>query len=146
MTTAKESRAVTTPKQSGDRLRPAASAVRRPARGRAIAAVFIALIALAAVVGGTTTPTEAQAAPWYSSVTLDRGTVQRGQAVAVTATVTSATATRALLDIEIYNGSTQVYQRAWDGRSFRAGVARTFRTSWTVPGNAALGTYVVKVG
>ena len=37
-------------------------------------------------------------------------------------------------------------QRFWDAQAFTAGVARTFRMTWTVPANQALGTYRVDVG
>ena len=71
----------------------------------------------------------------------------KGGAVTVTARVRSATATKALVDVEIYSPSGQkVHQQAFDNQTFTAGQTRPYWSSWRVPAGAASGTYTVKLG
>jgi autotransporter family porin len=72
--------------------------------------------------------------------------VQRGGTVTLTATVTSRTTRRALVDLEVYAGTSKRYQRYWDSQAFTAGKPRTFIATWTVPANETLGTHNVKIG
>jgi hypothetical protein len=67
--------------------------------------------------------------------------------VAITATVSSASATTALVDVEVYNvNSVKVDQVYLDRQSFAAGVARTFTTNWAIPAGEVIGTHTVKIG
>ena len=71
----------------------------------------------------TTMPPSTTSAPtatngWTTSVTVDRTQVERGGAVTVTVNVASNKTTNALVDVEIYNGSTKSFQRFWDGQPF----------------------------
>jgi hypothetical protein len=61
--------------------------------------------------------------------------------------VTSGSTRTALVDVEIYapNG-TKVHQTYFDAQSFTAGVTKKYTVTWRPPGNAATGTYTVKVG
>ena len=73
--------------------------------------------------------------------------VARSGAVIIAVDVTATTTRQALVDLEVYDAAGhQVHQQAWDAQSFNAGTKRTFRTTWTVPANQALGTYTVKAG
>ena len=73
--------------------------------------------------------------------------VQRPNRASVSVSVTSASATAAIVDLEIYapNG-VRVGQRVFDAQSFSAGQRRTYRVNYDVPSNGQLGTYTVKVG
>jgi hypothetical protein len=67
--------------------------------------------------------------------------------VSIVALVTSATASNALVDVEVYNpAGTKVFQQFYDNQSFAAGQQRQYTNSWTVPAGAARGTYRVKIG
>jgi hypothetical protein len=51
------------------------------------------------------------------------------------------------MDIEIFSPSgAKVYQTWFDNQSFAAGQQRTYTVSWTVPTNAAGGSYRVALG
>ena len=78
---------------------------------------------------------------------LSANQVNPGQRLSIEAKVSSETAIKALIDVEVYTMSgDKVHQEFWDGQSFEAGQTRTFATSWNVPRNAKPGEYVVKVG
>ena len=99
----------------------------------------------------TTMPPSTTSAPtatngWTTSVTVDRTQVERGGAVTVTVNVASNKTTNALVDVEIYNGSTKSFQRFWDGQPFTANVSRQLTATWTVPASEATTVHVVKVG
>lgn len=61
--------------------------------------------------------------------------------------VRSGSATRALVDVEIYgpNGY-KAYQKFYDNQAFGAGATKTFSASATIPRNAPSGQYTVVVG
>jgi hypothetical protein len=70
-----------------------------------------------------------------------------GQTLTIEARVSSGTAAKMLVDVEVYTMSgDKVHQQAWDNESFEAGQQKTYRTSWSVPRTAKPGEYVVKVG
>jgi hypothetical protein len=102
----------------------------------------------------TATPTQTapptatpSTAGWTTSVSASPASVSRGSAVRLQARVLSTTSRSALVDVEVYNpAGTRVFQRFYDNQAFSAGVARTFSPAWTVPKNAATGTYTVKIG
>jgi len=67
--------------------------------------------------------------------------------VTIGALVTSNSASRALVDVEVYGPTgARVFQGVVDNQQFSAGQPRTLSVSWDVPSNAAVGTYTVKVG
>jgi hypothetical protein len=89
----------------------------------------------------------AAARSFTTGATVAPPTVSRGASDTITASVTSATATSALVDVEIYSSSgVKVFQQWWDNQALGAGQARTFPTSWTVPTTLAPGNYIVVVG
>jgi len=96
----------------------------------------------------TPTPTIVPAQRSYTtSATSSPATVTRPGTVALTASVKSATAGSALIDMEVYNAAgTKVFQQAWDSQSFTAGQTRTFSANYAVPASAATGTYTIMVG
>jgi hypothetical protein len=78
---------------------------------------------------------------------LSSNRVNPGQRLSIEAKVSSETAMKILVDVEVYTMSgDKVHQEFWDGQSFDAGQTKTFTTAWTVPRNARPGDYVVKVG
>jgi Intracellular proteinase inhibitor len=95
----------------------------------------------------TNTPTPATTRSFTSSASASPSSVARGGSVSITTAVTSATAAKALVDVEVYDPSWhKVFQQFWDNQSFAAGQTLTYQSSWTVPGTAATGTYTVMVG
>ena len=83
---------------------------------------------------------------WTTTVSVSRTQVERGSAVTVTVNVASNKTTNALVDVEIYNGSTKSFQWFSDGQSFAPNVSRQFTATWTVPANEPTTVHVVKVG
>jgi hypothetical protein len=83
---------------------------------------------------------------WTTSVTVNSAQVARGSSVTVTVNVASSKVSNALVDLEIYNGSTKAFQQVWDGQSFQANVGRQFTVTWIVPASEATTTHVVRVG
>ena len=75
------------------------------------------------------------------------GSVAAGGTVTVAASVRSDTARSALVDVEVYGPTgAKVHQQAFDQQAFAAGQTRTYSVPWTVPADAATGTYTVKIG
>ena len=67
--------------------------------------------------------------------------------MAINASVTSATAESVLVDIEVYGPTgAKVYQEYFDSQVLAAGETRSYPITWAIPGNAATGTYRVKIG
>src|SRR2546426_286195 len=71
-----------------------------------------------------------------------------GGSVSLNVAVASATATSALVDIEIYapDDVTKAYQTWFDNQTFVAGQQQTYAVTWQVPATAASGTYRVAIG
>lgn len=70
-----------------------------------------------------------------------------GSGEALTATVKSATAMSALVDMEVYDPTGQrAYQQVWDNQPFSAGQTRNYTNTWTIPSGQMTGTYTLKVG
>jgi hypothetical protein len=82
-----------------------------------------------------------------TSASVSRSSLLRRQSQTITAKVSAAATTTALISIEVYapNG-TKVYQKVYDNQTLSGGSAKTFKTSWSVPPAAERGTYIVKVG
>jgi hypothetical protein len=92
-------------------------------------------------------PHATSAATYTTSATANPTTVARGATTTITVVVKSASATKLLVDLEVYSSSGQkVFQQAWDNQSFTAGQQRTYSAAWTVSTSAATGTYSIKVG
>jgi hypothetical protein len=109
----------------------------------------------AAPVGGpgqdtrpTPTPAPSAAPSFSSSATVTPGSVTVGDAVSVSASFTSATAMNALVSVSIYRpgGGIAVKQQSFDDQSFAAGQSRSYPVLWSVPADAATGTYRVSLG
>jgi autotransporter family porin len=83
---------------------------------------------------------------WTTAGAVNGPQVARGGVVTVTANVTAGSAINALVDLEIYNGSTKVFQRFWDGQAFTPNTPRQFTATWTVPANEPMSAHVVKIG
>jgi beta-glucanase (GH16 family) len=96
----------------------------------------------------TNTPTATPAQlSWTTSATTGQGSVNRGGSQTVTAFVTASMNANALVDIEIYGPTgNKIWQAYYDNQSFVGGTRRSFQRTWRVPGDAAVGTYTVKVG
>ena len=76
---------------------------------------------------------------------VSRRTVARGGSVTIRAAVRATRTQKALVSIEVYSGSRQVFQRYFDHVVLRRNRARTFSARWSV-GDAAPGTYAVRIG
>jgi hypothetical protein len=93
------------------------------------------------------TATQVPQASYSSSATSSPAALPRGSKVAVAVSVTSTTASTALVDLEIYDqAGHKVYQKWWNNQAFAAGQPRTFNISWLIPTTDATGTYTVKIG
>lgn len=68
-----------------------------------------------------------------------------GEAVTLSANVTNTgdAITGAIVDFEVYNGSTRVFQNYFENQSFSNGETKPFGASWTPTAN---GTYTFKIG
>jgi endoglucanase len=70
-----------------------------------------------------------------------------GSSFQITATVTSQTATTALIDVEVYGpGGSRVYQQVYDNQSFASGQQRAYAVNWQAQLTAGPGQYLVKIG
>ena len=94
----------------------------------------------------TAVPTQVTQPGFTSSATVAPASVARGAPVTIAAAVRSQTAAAALIDVEVYTAGVKVAQQVWDSQGFAAGQQRTFSFAWTPPGNAANGSYTVKIG
>jgi hypothetical protein len=96
----------------------------------------------------TATRTAAPASPSFSSSgSASPSSAPRGTSMSLTANVKSATATKALIDVEVYGPTgAKVFQQFWDNQTFISGQTRSFKVTWSVPASASTGSYTVKVG
>ena len=94
---------------------------------------------------GSTPPVYSGAITFTSSAQSTPTSGSTGQSLTYRAMVTETTGMTSgdVIDIEIYQGSTRVYQRAFTGQDFAAGQSRTYTDSW-IPDSA--GTYTIKIG
>jgi hypothetical protein len=76
---------------------------------------------------------------------VSRRSVGRGGSVAIRAAVRSTKTQKALVSVEVYSGSRQIFQRYFDNVVLQRGHARSFSATWSVGADAA-GSYTVKVG
>lgn len=81
------------------------------------------------------------------SASASPSTVAGGQSVTLAVPVTSKTAGKWLIDVEVYDpNGRQVFQTTYDNQAFRADQTRRYSPTWRVPAGAPGGTYTVKVG
>jgi hypothetical protein len=76
---------------------------------------------------------------------VSRRSVGSDGTVAIRAAVRPTKTQTALVSIEVYSGSNQVFQRYYDHVVLKRGHARSFAAKWAV-GDAPAGTYTVKIG
>jgi hypothetical protein len=98
----------------------------------------------------TATPVPPITAPgaYTTSASASSSSVPPGDSTTITAAVTSGSAVSVLVDVEVYRSSdwTKVHQQFFDNQAFAAGQQRFYPVSWSVPSNAATGTYTVMIG
>jgi hypothetical protein len=78
---------------------------------------------------------------------VDRASALPGQAVSIVASVTSDSATRAFLGVEVVApmGTVISYGKWWERESFEAGALRSFPITWQIPASAMEGPYTVRL-
>jgi hypothetical protein len=75
------------------------------------------------------------------------GSAAPGQTVAITANVTSATASNVVIDVEVHDPADHtIYHWYWETETFAAGQTKTYQVSWPVLASDEPGTYHVQVG
>ncbi|MDZ7726975.1 MAG: malectin domain-containing carbohydrate-binding protein [Dehalococcoidia bacterium] len=103
----------------------------------------------------TSTPTPTATPPadggsgddWTIGASVESSTVDRGDQQTIRVQVESQVADRGLVDVEVYDADgNRIFQKYWDDRQFQSGESRTFLVRGSIPGDAATGEYVVKVG
>jgi hypothetical protein len=73
--------------------------------------------------------------------------VPAGRTASITASVRSAAAAAALVDVEVHGPTGErVFQQWFDGQAFSAGQQKDYTVTWPVSAGAAPGRYVVKLG
>jgi hypothetical protein len=92
-------------------------------------------------------PTPPPEPSFTSTASVTPLSIAAGGSVNLTDAVTSATAVRALVDIEVWapGGTSPAFQVSFDDQDFAAGQQRTFPATWQVPVDTAPGTYTVKL-
>ena len=99
----------------------------------------------------------AQAGVQWQAVSADGGfianasvapqSITAGSYATITATVTSATAATALVDIEVYSPrGAKTFQQFFDNQPYSAGQTSTYAAIWPVPVTTLPGAYTVKIG
>lgn len=107
--------------------------------------VFVDDVAL--VKFSTANPSPSSSATYTANAIAPLTAVPAGSTAAITATVTSSTASTVLVDVEIFNPQAEkVHVQGFDNESFTANQQRSFTVNWPVPMTAPLGQYTVKVG
>jgi hypothetical protein len=89
----------------------------------------------------------AQPASFTTAASATPSTIFAGGTVSITADVTSASDSVAIVDVEVHNAQNQkVFQQYFENQAFSAGLKRTFPVSWPVPSGSPVGSYQVHVG
>jgi hypothetical protein len=95
----------------------------------------------------TATPTQTLQPSYSTHATTSPASVPRGSIIWIEASVTSGTASTALIDLEIYDSAGyKVFEHFWDNQPLAAGRPRAYKVKWLVPTTATTGVYVVKIG
>ena len=86
-------------------------------------------------------------ASWTTTATVAKNTLSVGKRQTIKVSVKADKTVQAMVAIEIYDpAGNKVSEVVQDNSGFVAGTARTFQANWTVPSNAAKGTYSVSIG
>jgi hypothetical protein len=95
----------------------------------------------------TATPTSMPAPDFSTSGTASPGTVLPGGSVSVAATVKSSTASKILVDVEVYGPTgVKAFQQFWDAQTFSSNQTRVYNARWSVSLTRLPGTYTLKIG
>jgi hypothetical protein len=103
------------------------------------------------LVAGTPAPPIANPPPnppvaWSRSASAKPSSLTRKHSVTLTVRVRASRATKAMVDIRIYDPKgKRVFRRAYDARSFKAGVTRAFKPTFYVSSARRLGKYHVTI-
>jgi hypothetical protein len=105
----------------------------------------LSLITVTTASGGSQPQTGS--ASFTSTATVAQETFTAGASATITVSFRSASATSALLGLEIYapGGGSLAYQKWFDEQTFAAGEQRVFAVTWQVPATAVLGKYSVSL-
>ncbi len=98
---------------------------------------------------GTPPPPVAPPPPtvtWVRSATASPAIRARRHTETITVSVRASAATKAKVDVRIYDPKgTLVFRKVYDNASFAAGVTRTFKPTWYISATRRLGTYSVRI-
>lgn len=94
----------------------------------------------------TFTVNSATQIPHYSSYATTSGGASPGSPTQISASVTVTANITALVDVEVYSPTAQVFQKAFDNQAFTANQPENFSVIWPIPPDAAAGTYTIKIG
>jgi hypothetical protein len=95
----------------------------------------------------TATSTRAPGVAFVTAARVSPTSLAPGGAATITTSVTSATASNVLVDVEVYSTSgVKMFQQFWDMQSFAAQQTRMYQSAWAVPATTAAGTYTIKIG
>ena len=103
------------------------------------------------LVSGTPAPPVAPPPPnppvtWSRTASVKPTSVTRKHSVTLTVRVRASRATKAMVDIRVYDPKgKRVFRRYYDARSFTAGVRRTFKPTFYVSSARRVGTYHVTI-
>ncbi|MDQ6675342.1 MAG: glycoside hydrolase family 5 protein [Chloroflexota bacterium] len=90
---------------------------------------------------------QASSPSFAARATISPGSVSPGAQTSIIVSVSSASAARAAVDVEVYDSSGKsVLEHAYDDQSFAAGEKKTYSFTWAVPSNAPRGAYSVQSG
>ena len=97
---------------------------------------------LAALVGAPPVPPS-----FTTSASVNPASAVQGQSVAITANVTSATASTIVVDVEVHDpAGNKVFQRYYETESFAAGQTKVYPVSWPILASDEPGPYTVQIG
>ena len=115
------------------------------ARTRAGVVIALVVFALGFTACDVTTSQPVSSGGFTTQARYPKSVVAGSQATFV-AIVTSPGQT-VLVDLEVYDpAGVKAFQQAWDNQAFNMNQQRKFRTTWSVPATARIGTYTLKIG
>lgn len=119
----------------------------RFSRTASVRRLALPLVVIALALGVWAAPSMAARPRWTTSVAISAGAATQGETVTITVNATSRSKITSLIEVELFDASgQQVFQQVWNKQAFRAGKARSFTTSWTIPGSVAPGQLSAVVG
>ncbi len=110
------------------------------------------LLVPALLIGILATRGEDVLAHYYTSngfttmASVDSLNLRQGESTTVRVDVGSERRRAVLIDVEIYNSTSRFSQQYWDSQVFNASTWKKYSVNVTLPANAAIGTYTVKIG